>query len=72
MCDSFQDACNILMFGFPGLPFWQRMGQAGGAAPPKFLSTHPGSERRAETLKSLIPKAREYAEKYPVPMSSRN
>ncbi len=54
------------------VPFWQRMGQAGGAAPPEFLSTHPGSERRAETLKSLIPKAREYAEKYPVPMSSRN
>ncbi|TVR82026.1 MAG: M48 family peptidase [Saprospirales bacterium] len=54
------------------VPFWERMGQVGGGAPPEFLSTHPGPERRADNLKRLIPKAREYAEKYPVPQSSRN
>lgn len=54
------------------VPFWERMGQAGGAAPPEFLSTHPGPERRAENLKKLIPKAREYAKDYPVVQSSKN
>lgn len=53
-------------------PFWERMAAQGGGAPPEFLSTHPGPDRRAENLISLIPKAREYAAKYPVPNSSRN
>jgi len=29
---------------------WQKMGQAGGAAPPQFLSTHPAPENRARDL----------------------
>lgn len=53
-------------------PFWQRMSQSGGQAPPEFLSTHPNPEKRAEELEKLIPKARKMASKYPVPQSSRN
>jgi predicted Zn-dependent protease len=29
---------------------WQKMGQAGGGAPPEFLSTHPAPENRARDL----------------------
>lgn len=29
---------------------WQKMGKAGGAGPPQFLSTHPSSERRIRDL----------------------
>ena len=54
------------------VPFWERMAARGGSGPPEFLSTHPGPERRAENLKRLIPKAREYANRYPVPNSTRN
>jgi predicted Zn-dependent protease len=51
--------------------FWQRMGQGGGA-PPEFLSTHPDPDKRSQRLKELVPKARTYAQKYPVPNSSKN
>lgn len=51
-------------------PFWQRMGQGGGA-PPEFLSTHPDPTKRSQRLQSLVPKARAYAQKYPVPGSSK-
>lgn len=37
--------------------FWDRFSQAGGSAPPEFLSTHPNSENRREHLRSLVPKA---------------
>jgi len=53
-------------------PFWERMNKLGGARPPEFLSTHPDPEQRSEKLKKLVPKARSYAAKYPVPASSRN
>lgn len=36
--------------------FWDRFSQAGGKAPPEFMSTHPNSEKRREHLRSLIPK----------------
>jgi len=37
--------------------FWDRFAQAdGGKAPPEFLSTHPGSGKRRDQLKSLLPK----------------
>jgi predicted Zn-dependent protease len=36
--------------------FWDRFSQAGGSAPPEFMSTHPNSEKRREHLRSLIPK----------------
>jgi predicted Zn-dependent protease len=54
-------------------PFWQRMsGSGGGSRPPEFLSTHPDPAKRSETLKSLVPKARAMAKRYPVPASSKN
>jgi predicted Zn-dependent protease len=53
-------------------PFWERMSSLGGGRPPAFLSTHPDPSRRSERLKALLPKALEYAGKYPVPASSRN
>lgn len=53
-------------------PFWQRMStMAGGSRPAEFLSTHPDPSRRSQNLKALIPKARSYAQKYPVPNSSK-
>lgn len=36
--------------------FWDRFSQAGGKAPPEFLSTHPNSQNRREHLRSLLPK----------------
>lgn len=53
-------------------PFWERMNKSGGARPPEFLSTHPDPSRRSERLRQLVPKARAYAIKYPVPGSSKN
>ncbi len=53
-------------------PFWNRMNSAGGGAPPEFLSTHPDPSKRSERLRQLAPKARAYAQKYPVPNSSKN
>lgn len=48
-------------------PFWQRMnGSSSGARPPEFMSTHPDPARRSETLKSLVPKAKAYGQKYPL------
>ncbi len=53
-------------------PFWQRMqANSSGQAPPEFLSTHPAPGRRSDNLQQLVPKAREYATKYPVPGSSK-
>ncbi|RIW15741.1 M48 family peptidase [Algoriphagus lacus] len=43
--------------------FWERMSKSGGAAPPEFLSTHPGPDRRIERLNANMPKAMEYYEK---------
>lgn len=40
--------------------FWERMEAKGGAAPPEFLSTHPGPGRRIEKLNANMPKALEY------------
>lgn len=35
---------------------WQKMGSAGGSAPPEFLSTHPSSSSRVQALQANIPK----------------
>jgi predicted Zn-dependent protease len=40
--------------------FWERMAAVGGAAPPEFLSTHPGPDRRIEKLNANMAKAMEY------------
>ena len=52
-------------------PFWQRMAGSGGSRQAEFLSTHPDPTKRSERLQSLIPEARAYAAKYPVPRSSK-
>jgi len=41
--------------------FWERMSaQAGGAAPPELLSTHPSDARRIADLKAYMPEAMKY------------
>jgi predicted Zn-dependent protease len=52
-------------------PFWARMNRLAGSRPPEFLSTHPDPSRRSTTLKQMVPKAKQYAAKYPVKTSSR-
>lgn len=52
-------------------PFWARMTKAGGSRPPEFLSTHPDPSKRSSKLKALVPKAKAYASRYPVPGSSK-
>lgn len=41
------------------IPLWQRMGAAGGAKPPEFLSTHPAEETRIQRLQKIMPEAME-------------
>lgn len=36
---------------------WERMGQAGGARPPEFMSTHPSGETRIRQLDEWMPQA---------------
>lgn len=49
------------------IAFWQRMqANAGGGAPPEFLSTHPSGTTRINNIKSLIPKAKADAAKFGV------
>lgn len=35
---------------------WQKMERAGGGAPPQFMSTHPSSTTRIQTLQQAVPK----------------
>jgi len=45
--------------------FWERMkANAGGQAPPEFMSTHPSNDRRIADLNALMPKAVEYYKQY--------
>lgn len=44
------------------IPFWERMGAAGGGSPPEFLSTHPGYRTRIKNLRRWMPEAMEYYE----------
>ena len=39
---------------------WKKMGAAGGARPPQFLSTHPSPGNRQETLRRLAPRMTPY------------
>jgi predicted Zn-dependent protease len=43
--------------------FWLRMSKAGGQKPPEFMSTHPADQTRANHLRKIMPKAKEYYEK---------
>ncbi len=45
--------------------FWERFSQAGGGAPPEFLSTHPNSSKRAEKLRAMLPRAMEVYQRAP-------
>lgn len=38
------------------ISLWQKMSQAGGGAPPEFMSTHPSSGSRIASLQAAIPK----------------
>jgi predicted Zn-dependent protease len=40
--------------------FWERMQQAGGQAPPEFLSTHPAPDTRIRDLREQMDRALEY------------
>jgi predicted Zn-dependent protease len=42
--------------------FWERMSANAGAAPPEFLSTHPGPDSRIQKLNQQMPKAMKYYE----------
>jgi predicted Zn-dependent protease len=42
------------------VPFWERMAQSGGGAPPEFMSTHPSHDTRIADLKKLMPEALKY------------
>jgi predicted Zn-dependent protease len=49
------------------IEFWQRMeANAGGSAPPEFMSTHPSGATRVANIKSLAPKAKAQAAKFGV------
>ena len=38
------------------ISLWEKMAQAGGGAPPEFMSTHPSSNTRMSNLRATIPK----------------
>ncbi len=47
------------------VPLWQRMSEAsGGQAPPEFASTHPNPGTRIAHLQELMPKAKQYRQKF--------
>ena len=46
---------------------WERMkANAGGQAPPEFLSTHPSSDTRINNIKQWAPQAKQEARKFGV------
>lgn len=49
-----------------GARLWERMSQAGGAAPPEFLSTHPSNATRINNIVQWAPEARAEAKKFGV------
>ncbi len=49
-----------------GAELWQRMAQAGGGAPPEFLSTHPSNETRINNITMWAPEARAEARRFGV------
>lgn len=65
--ESEADHLGIIFMAMAGynpaesIAFWQRMQtQAGGQAPPEFLSTHPSSATRINNLKKWLPEAMNY------------
>ncbi|MGH6608668.1 MAG: M48 family metalloprotease, partial [Burkholderiaceae bacterium] len=47
------------------IPLWERMSSmSGGQNPPEFASTHPSAGTRIEHLRSLMPRAQAYRQKF--------
>jgi predicted Zn-dependent protease len=44
------------------ISLWKKMEQAGGGAPPEFMSTHPSSTSRIAALEAAIPKVMPFYE----------
>jgi predicted Zn-dependent protease len=42
------------------VPFWERMANSGGGAPPEFLSTHPSNQSRIRNIERFMPEAMKY------------
>lgn len=73
MHESEADELGLIFMAMAGynpdeaIAFWQRMDKASnGQSPPAFLSTHPAHSTRIDRIKKVIPKAKEYAKKYPL------
>lgn len=64
----------MIMAGYNGTEaaeVWVRMSKrANGKSQPEILSTHPSNESRIQDLKSYLPTAKKYAEKYNVDANS--
>lgn len=47
------------------VPLWERMSELGGGArPPEFASTHPDPANRIQHLQALMPRAKQFYQKY--------
>jgi predicted Zn-dependent protease len=71
--ESEADKIGLILMAIAGynpeasVPFWERMGQAGGGqAPPEFMSTHPSHNTRISNLRKWIPEAKAEAAKHGV------
>lgn len=73
MHESEADEMGLIFMAMAGynpeeaIAFWRRMDDASKGGPPAFLSTHPAHSTRIDRLKKVIPKAKGYAQKYPLP-----
>lgn len=73
MHESEADEMGLIFMAMAGynpeeaIAFWKRMDDASKGGPPEFLSTHPAHSTRIERLKKVIPVAKSYAQKYPMP-----
>ncbi|MFN8396552.1 MAG: M48 family metallopeptidase [Bacteroidia bacterium] len=73
MHESEADEMGLIFMAMAGynpeeaVAFWKRMDDASKGGPPEFLSTHPAHSTRIERLKKVIPVAKNYAKKYPLP-----
>ncbi len=74
MHESETDEMGLIFMAMAGynpeeaVAFWKRMDDASkGQGAPAFLSTHPAHSTRIERLKKVIPVAKSYAKKYPLP-----
>jgi predicted Zn-dependent protease len=69
MQESEADHLGLIFMAMAGydpnesLNFWVRMSQAGGQAPPEFMSTHPSNQTRIDDLRKELPEAMKYYKK---------